>query len=78
MGAIQRIADHFGIHKYNLIEEGGMDNIALSIGGRLIEIKPEADLSDDEFELVRLYRAANKQGRESIMAIAHVSANLRQ
>lgn len=31
MGVIQKIADHFGLQKSNLIEDGGMQNIVAAI-----------------------------------------------
>ena len=77
MGAVQRMADHFHIRKTNIIEDGGMDYMAVAMSGRLYELIPdEIVLTDIERELIRLYRNANAQGRESIMAIARVSSGM--
>lgn len=75
MGSVQAIADHFHIKKANIIEEGGMDHMAVSLSGRLYEIDPNVvELSDAELELINLFRMANAQGRESILAVARVSS----
>ena len=77
MGAIQTIADHFHIKKANIIEEGGMNHMAVSMTGRLYELDTNSiELSDTEIELINLFRLANKQGRESILAVARVSSQL--
>lgn len=78
MGAIQRIADHYHIKKSNLIEDGGMDHMAVAVSGRLYEVDSGLELSEDEQKLINLYRAANAQGKESIMAVAHVSSGMGQ
>ena len=77
MGAVQLMADHFHIRKANIIEEGGMDNMAVAMSGRLYEINPNAyELSDDERELVDLFRSSNAQGREAILAVARASSGM--
>ena len=78
MGAVQAMADHFGIKKANIIEDGGMDNIAVSLSGRLYETElPNIyDLTDEEQQLVDLYRKSNPQGREAIMAVARASSGV--
>lgn len=77
MGAVQRIADHFHIKKSNIIEEGGMDGIVRGLGGRLYEIDKESpELSEDEWELIRLYRAANDQGRATILGVAQLQQGM--
>ena len=71
MGAIQLMADHFHIKKANIIEDGGMDNIEVALSGRLYEIgNDSASLSEEEEELIRLFRASNAQGRAAIIAVA--------
>ena len=71
MGAIQLIADHFHLKKANLIEDCGMDNIGVALSGRLYEISnDDLTFTSEEIELVKLYRAANAQGRAAIMAVA--------
>lgn len=75
MGAVQNLADYFSIKKSNIIEDGGMDNIAVTIGGKMYEREQSKPiLSDEEMMLVELYRHANAQGKASIMAIARVSS----
>jgi len=77
MGAVQSIADHFGLRKANIIENGGMDNIAVSLSGRLYEVQQNAPhLTEEEQELVSLYRMSNPQGREAIMAVARASSGV--
>lgn len=71
MGAVQALADHFHIRKANIIEDGGMDGIAVSVSGRLYEVEYDSSLlSDDERELVGCYRSTDQRGREVIMAVA--------
>lgn len=36
MGAVQRLADHFGIRKANIIEDGGMDGATVGADGRIV------------------------------------------
>lgn len=77
MGAVQRIADHFHLKKSNIIESGGMDNIRVGLSGRLYELESDATtLTKDEWELVKLYRAANAQGKVTIMAVANVQQGM--
>lgn len=77
MGAVQRIADHFHLKKSNIIEDGGMDNIVMGLGGRLYELVESAPtLTDDEWELIRLYRAANEQGRATILGVAQLQQGM--
>ena len=64
MGAVQAMADHFGIRKANIIEEGGMDCIAASVTGKLYSTEYDSSrLSDDERLLLDLYRSCTPQGR---------------
>lgn len=77
MGAIQRIADHYHIRKADLIEDGGMDGMVRSLGGRIYRPEPAPPkLSDDEVELLSLYRTSNDQGRLAILAVARVSSGV--
>ena len=77
MGAVQSIADHYGLRKANIIEEGGMDRVAVSMTGRLYEPADDAvSLSDDERELIKLYRACDQRGREYVKQLAEVTAGL--
>lgn len=43
MGAVQRIADHFGIWKADVIEVGGMDSVSVDGMGKLYHIDPRDD-----------------------------------
>jgi hypothetical protein len=71
MGAVQLIADHFHLKKANIIEDGGMDNIGVALSGRLYEMSnDDLTFTSEEIELVKLYRAANAQGRAAIIAVA--------
>lgn len=77
MGAVQSIADHYGIRKANIIEDGGMDNVAVSMTGRLYEPADDSiSLSDDERELIRFYRACDQRGREYVAHLARVTAGM--
>lgn len=77
MGAVQRIADHFGINKSNIIENGGMDGMTAGISGRIYEVKTDQiELSDDEIELIRMYRASDDRGRMNIMAVAKINTGM--
>lgn len=76
MGAIEYLRIHFGLRKADLIEEGGMDNAYVTPMGR-IAFREVVDivLTDEERELVRLYRNANTQGRIAILAVARASSD---
>lgn len=77
MGAVQALADHFHIRKANIIEDGGMDDIAVSVSGRLYEVEYDSSLlSDDERELVGCYRSTDQRGREIIMAVARSQSGM--
>lgn len=77
MGAVQSIADHFGLKKANIIENGGMDNVAVSLSGRLYEVEREAAvLSDDEERLVEMFRACSQTGREYLLQMAETTARM--
>lgn len=77
MGAIQSMADHFGIRKSNIIEDGGMDGIAASANGRLYSIEYSLDaLADDERKLLDFYRACNPEGRMYMLGVAKLTADI--
>lgn len=77
MGAVQSIADHFGIKKANIIEDGGMDYIVASKSGKLHEVIPDdSRLSSDEQRLLELYRSCEDKGREYLMQVAEVTAGI--
>lgn len=77
MGAVQALADHFHIRKANIIEDGGMDGIAVSVSGRLYEVEYDSSLlSDDERELVGRYRSTDQRGREVIMTVARSQSGM--
>lgn len=77
MGAVQSIADHFGLRKSNIIEDGGMDGIVASVTGRLYSIEYASDgLAEDERHLLDLYRACTQQGREYLTQVAEVTAGM--
>jgi transcriptional regulator with XRE-family HTH domain len=77
MGAVQKIADHFGLKKSNIIEDGGMDCISVSLSGRLYEVEDDSThLTDKEKYLVDLFRMCSAQGREYLIGVAQVTAGL--
>lgn len=61
MGAIQKIADHFGVKKSDLIEDEGLIAL-LDDGGRQSEIG-EAPLSAQEKMIIKAYRMASAKER---------------
>lgn len=71
MGAVQSMADHYGLRKANIIEDGGMDRIAVSATGRLYSIEYSSDrLSDEERDLVGLYRSMDATKRAALLSVA--------
>jgi len=77
MGAVQAIADHFGLRKANIIEDGGMDGVAVSASGRLYSIEYDTSiLAADEQRLLDMFRACSRQGREYLLQVAEVTAGL--
>lgn len=77
MGAVQSIADHFGLKKANIIEDGGMDDIAVSATGRLYSVEYDSEqLSEQERHLLSLYRSCSPKGRECLLQVADVTASL--
>lgn len=78
MGAVQSIADHFRIRKANIIEDGGMDNIAVSVTGSLYESTDSDAITADERRLLDLFRECSPRGREYLIGIAETTAKLFQ
>lgn len=78
MGAVQSIADHFHIRKANIIEDGGMDNIAVSVTGSLYESTDSDAIAADERRLLDLFRECSPRGREYLIGIAETTAKLFQ
>lgn len=76
MGAVQSIADHFHIRKANIIEDGGMDNIAVSVTGSLYEATDSSAASPDERRILDLFRACSLSGREYMLGMAETTARL--
>lgn len=79
MGAVQRIADRFGIWKADIIEDGGMDGIAVDASGRLYHTDPRDDdyvwrsaLSDEE-QRTLLYYFDRLTPTERDMVISYAS-----
>lgn len=71
MGAVQAMADHFGLRKTNIIEDNGMDTIAVSATGRLYSIEYATDgLTNDERELIGLYRSLDDAKRAALLNVA--------
>ena len=77
MGAVQAMADYFGIRKANIIESGGRDCIAVSALGQLYPVEHDiSTLTDDEKKLVDYYRQCSQQGREYLLQVASVTAGV--
>ena len=77
MGAIQSLADHFGIRKANIIEDGGMDDVVMSATGRLYSVEYNSGvLSEDEQRLLSLYRSCSPTGKVYVMQVAETTAAL--
>lgn len=70
MGAIQRIANHFGLKKSNLIEENGMTLIASPVS----VLKEHSDfyLSEKEKNLIKKYRRLTPEGKATVDAVIDV------
>jgi transcriptional regulator with XRE-family HTH domain len=76
MGAVQSIADHYHLRKANIIEDGGMDNVAVSATGKLFEMRTDDMITDSEREILALYRSCNDVGRDYFMQMAQVTAGI--
>lgn len=78
MGAVQRIADRFGIWKADIIEDGGMDGVAMDGNGRLYHIDPRdddyqwrrEDRDDLEDVLVDYFYKLTPSERETLVTFA--------
>lgn len=62
MGAIQKIADHLGIKKSNLIEDGGMASIA-TLPSTNNSFTPE------EINIIKKYRRLTPEGKKTVLTI---------
>ncbi len=62
MGAIQKIADHFGIKKSNLIEDGGIESISNFIS-------TNTNLTIDEINIIKKYRRLTPEGKKTVLTI---------
>lgn len=62
MGAIQKIADHFGIKKSNLIEDGGIQSITRAS-------KSSIEFTQDEVEIIKKYRRLTPEGKKTVLTI---------
>jgi transcriptional regulator with XRE-family HTH domain len=70
MGAIQRIADHYGIRKSCLIEINGMDNVHVDSMGRLYEcIDTKNDLPKTAEELISNYKKLSETEQDVILGL---------
>ena len=59
MGAIQKIADHFGLQKSNIIENNGLDlNAIAPIAEPSLLAPSEPEYTDEEKGIIRGYRKA--------------------
>ena len=74
MGNVRAISNHFHIREANIIEDGGMDNIAVSATGTLYELEATGALSLDERKLLTLYRACGDKERDYMLQVAQVIA----
>lgn len=66
MGAIQKIADHFGIKKSNLIEDGGIQTITIP------SPKSSVDFTQEEIEIIKKYRCLTPEGKETVLTILNL------
>ncbi|WP_444310373.1 helix-turn-helix transcriptional regulator [Megasphaera sp.] len=62
MGAIQKIADHFGIKKSNLIEDGGIASIS-TLPSTNNSFTPE------EINIIKKYRRLTPEGKKTVLTI---------
>jgi hypothetical protein len=53
-----------------------MSNMRVSPNGRLYEITSMNEMSMDESELLRLYRSADKRGKDTIIAVARMQTGM--
>ena len=65
MGAIQKIADHFGIKKSNLIEDGGIASIS-TLPSTNNSFTPE------EINIIKKYRRLTPEGKKTLLTILYL------
>lgn len=65
MGAIQKIADHFGIKKSNLIEDGGIASIS-TLPSTNNSFTPE------EINIIKKYRRLTPEGKKTVLTILNL------
>jgi len=65
MGAIQKIADHFGFKKSNIIEDDGLKNIE-AIHNHVLSNKENSFGSENE-DLVRRFHAMSSIGQKMVL-----------
>ena len=69
MGAIQKIADHFGIQKSNIIEDNGLQSQSVPLTPAMnakLPSEPRIELSPPECELIKKYRRLDDDGKDRI------------
>ncbi len=62
MGAIQKIADHFGIKKSNLIEDGGIASISTLPS-------TNNSFTSEEINIIKKYRRLTPEGKKTVLTI---------
>lgn len=62
MGAIQKIADHFGIKKSNLIEDGGIASISTLTS-------TNNSFTPEEINIIKKYRRLTPEGKKTVLTI---------
>ena len=65
MPVLQRIADHFGMKKSDLIEENGVENYFNNV----VSTPQSFPISDDETNLVYRYRRLDQNARNAIWSM---------
>lgn len=68
MGAIQKIADYFGLQKSNIIEENGIN--LLFNKNQPQGLSPTADIK----ELIECYQSCNTEDKEELLLLARHKA----
>lgn len=64
MGAIEKIANHFRIKKSNIIEEGGMDNLAQDVPLTIAAHFDGDDFTEEELKEIMEYAKYIKSRRK--------------
>lgn len=62
MGAIEKIANHFGLKKSHIIEENGMDFTDINV----------FELSNEDREIIRKYNKLDSKGKHTVNAVLNV------